>query len=73
MSDPKGEFLAAVAAGPVYELLGKEGLGTNHMPSADEPIMHSIGFHMHTGGHGATPYDWQQYVKFMKLHFNVSQ
>ena len=72
-SDPKGEFLAAVAAGPVYELLGKQGLGTDQMPSADEPIMHTIGFHMHTGGHGATPYDWQQYVKFMKLHFNVSQ
>ena len=31
-SDPKGEFLSAVAAGPVYTLLGKEALGTDQMP-----------------------------------------
>ena len=39
-SDPKGEFLAAVAAAPVYQLLGKTGLGygqtacprTTHFP-----------------------------------------
>ena len=33
-SDPKGEFLAAVAAGPVYRLFGKQGLDTNQMPPA---------------------------------------
>src|SRR6202043_2096070 len=33
-SDPKGEFLAAVAAGPVYKLLGKDGLDTDQMPPA---------------------------------------
>jgi len=71
-SDPKGEFLAAVAAGPVYKLLGKDGLDTGQMPAAGEPIMHTIGFHMHAGGHGATPYDWEQYLKFMKMHFDVS-
>jgi len=71
-SDPKGEFLAAVPAGPVYKLLGKDGLDTGQMPAAGEPIMHTIGFHMHAGGHGATPYDWEQYLKFMKMHFDVS-
>jgi hypothetical protein len=71
-SDPKGEFLAAVAAGAVCKLLGKQGLDTDQMPAAGEPIMHTIGFHMHAGGHGATPYDWEQYLKFMKMHFDVS-
>src|SRR5206468_954794 len=33
-SDPKGEFLAALAAGPVYKLLGKQGLETETMPQA---------------------------------------
>ena len=67
-SDPKGEFLAAVAAEPVYRLLGKQGLGTDQMPEAGQPIMHTIGYHMHAGGHGANPYDWEQYLKFLELH-----
>ena len=36
-SDPKGEFLAAVAAGPVYKLLGKQDLGTDVWPAAKVP------------------------------------
>ena len=67
-SDPKGEFLAAVAAGPVYKLLGKQGLETDTMPQASEPILHSIGYYMHAGGHGTIPSDWDQYFAFMKMH-----
>ena len=70
-SDPKGEFLAAVAAEPVYRLLGKKGLGTTQMPAAGQPIMHTIGYHMHDGGHGANPYDWEQYLKFLEMHFGA--
>jgi hypothetical protein len=68
-SDPKGEFLAAVAAEPVYRLLGKQGLGTDKMPAAGEAIMHDIGYLMHAGGHGTIPSDWEQYLKFMEMHF----
>jgi hypothetical protein len=67
-SDPKGEFLAAVAAEPVYRLLGKEGLGTDQMPPPNQPIIHTIGYHMHAGGHGANAYDWEQYLKFLDMH-----
>jgi (4-O-methyl)-D-glucuronate---lignin esterase len=67
-SDPKGEFLAAVAAGPVFKLLGKEGLGTEQMPSAGQPIFHTLGYVMHAGGHGALPSDWELYLKFMQMH-----
>jgi hypothetical protein len=67
-SDPKGEFLAAVAAGPVYKLLGKQGLDTDQMPAPGQPIMHTIGYHMHAGGHGSNAYDWEQYLKFMEMH-----
>jgi hypothetical protein len=67
-SDPKGEFLAAVAAEPVYRLLGKQGLGTDEMPPAGQPIMHTIGYHMHAGKHGTVPSDWDQYLKFMEMH-----
>ena len=44
-SDPKGEFLAAVAAGPVYRLFGKQGLDTDVMPPAGTPILHTIGYY----------------------------
>src|SRR6266446_2249545 len=68
-SDPKGEFLAAVAAEPVYRLLGKQGLGTDGLPPAGQPIMHTIGYHMHAGKHGTIPSDWDLFLKFMQMHF----
>jgi len=67
-SDPKGEFLAAVAAGPVYKLLGKDGLDTDIWPSAQQPIFHDIAYYMHDGGHGIVPSDWQIYIEFLKMH-----
>jgi len=67
-SDPKGEFLAEVAAGPVYRLLGRQGLDTEQMPAAGQPIMHTLGYYMHAGGHGAIPSDWDRFVEFMQLH-----
>jgi hypothetical protein len=69
-SDPKGEFLAAVAAGPVYKLLGKKGLETDQMPAAGTAIFHTIGYYMHAGGHGTIPSDWDQYLKFMQMHLH---
>ncbi len=68
-SDPKGEFLAAVAAEPVYKLYGKQGLGTDQMPAAGQPILHDIGYLMHAGGHGTVPADWNVFLQFMLQHF----
>jgi hypothetical protein len=67
-SDPKGEFLAAVAAEPVLKLLGKQGLGTDQMPAAGQPIFHTLGYVMHAGGHGTIPSDWELFLKFMQMH-----
>jgi len=67
-SDPKGEFLAAVAAGPVFRLLGKQGLETEQMPPAGQPILHTLGYAMHAGGHGTIPSDWELFLKFMQMH-----
>lgn len=67
-SDPKGEFLAEVAAGPVYKLLGKDGLDTDQWPPAGVPILHDLGYYMHDGGHGMVPSDWNIYLEFMKMH-----
>jgi hypothetical protein len=67
-SDPKGEFLAAVAAEPVYQLFGKQGLDTDRMPPAGSGIFHTIGYFEHSGGHGSLPSDWDEYLKFLRMH-----
>jgi hypothetical protein len=72
-SDPKGEFLAAVAAEPVYRLLGKQGLDTDVLPPAGTPILHTIGYLMHAGGHGIVPSDWDHYLDFMRMHLQPAQ
>jgi hypothetical protein len=69
-SDPKGEFLAAVAAEPVYRLLGKRGLGTEAWPMANTPVFHDVGYYMHDGGHGMVPGDWEVYVEFLTMHLH---
>jgi hypothetical protein len=68
-SDPKGEFLAAVAAAPVWELLGKKSLGTDVCPAAGTPILNDLGYYMHAGGHGAMPADYEIFLRFIKMHF----
>lgn len=67
-SDPKGEFLAAVAAEPVYKLFGKSGPGTLSMPKAGEALLSPLGYYMHAGGHGTIPSDWDVYLDFMKKY-----
>ena len=67
-SDPKGEFLAAVAAAPVFKLFGKQGLDTDQMPAPGAGIFHTIGYFEHIGPHGTIPSDWDQFLKFLRMH-----
>lgn len=68
-SDPKGEFVAAVAVGPVYELLGKKGLGTDVWTAAGTPVLSDLGYFMHSGSHGTLPSDYDIFIEFIKMHF----
>jgi hypothetical protein len=63
-ADPRGEFLAAVAAGPVWRLFGLEGLGTTEWPPVDTPVGKTIGYHVRSGKHDLLEYDWLRFADF---------
>jgi hypothetical protein len=72
-ADPKGEFLSCAAASPVYEFLGMKGLPTKSMPTVNQPVIGTIAYHMRTGKHDVTPYDWQHYMDFAVVQFKGRQ
>jgi hypothetical protein len=71
--DPRGSFLAARAADPVYRLFGKVGIGRDEMPSVETPVGDMIGYHTRQGTHGINDYDWDQFLLFADRHFGVSR
>ena len=69
-ADPRGEFLSCRYAGGVYRLLGLKGLGVRQMPGLDQPVQKgSIGYHVRSGDHNLTEYDWQRFMDFADMHF----
>jgi hypothetical protein len=61
-ADPKGEFLAAVAAEPAWRLFGLEGLGTTEWPAVDTPVGRTIGYHVRSGRHDLLEEDWRRFA-----------
>ncbi|WP_245967152.1 glucuronyl esterase domain-containing protein [Ulvibacterium marinum] len=65
-ADPKGEFLSAHYTFPVYGLFGKEGITSQRMPEVNQPIQNTVAYHIRTGIHDVTDYDWEQYLIWAK-------
>ena len=63
-ADPKGEFLSLWHASEVYSLYGYKGIPSPEMPEVNCPVMERTGYHIRTGIHDVTDYDWDCFIKF---------
>jgi hypothetical protein len=67
--DAKGMFVAAVAAGPVYTLLGKKDLATTDFPPMETALTDGdIAFRQHAAGHSTGP-NWPTFLQFASRYF----
>lgn len=70
-ADPKGMFLAEVAAGPVYRLLGAKDLGTTEFPSVGTGLVTGdLAFRQHDGGHTPQP-NWPYFLEFASRYLHA--
>jgi len=68
-ADPKSEFNSCAQGEPVYRLFGLPGVQTTEMPKPDRPLLDGhIGYHIRTGKHELTEYDWQCFMDFADIH-----
>ena len=67
-ADPEGEFMSAGLAGKIWQLYGKTPL-PEKQPPVNTPVGKTLRYHVKTGKHSITPYDWQQYYNFADYHF----
>lgn len=71
-ADTKGMFLAEVAAGPVYRLLGAKGLGTTVYPPAETTLIGGdLGFRQQPYGHTPQP-NWPYFLEFASHYFGTA-
>lgn len=62
--DAVGNFLGGAYASPVYELLGKKGMGTMTMPPEGTAVIDGdVAFRQHNGGHTTGP-NWPTFLQF---------
>jgi len=67
--DPRGMFMATVAASPVYRLLGKRGLDTSEFPPIETSLAAGeLAYRQHAGGHTSYP-NWPTFLDFAARYF----
>lgn len=69
--DAKGMFMAAAAAGPVYNLLGQKDMGTTQFPPTGKTLIDGdIAFRQHFNGHSSLP-NWSTFLTFAQRYLKA--
>jgi hypothetical protein len=68
-ADPRGEFLAAVAASPVWKLFGREGIGASDDPPVGKSVGDWVQYHVRAGKHDLLAEDWEHFTRFALRKF----
>lgn len=63
-ADPRGEFLALKRADPVYALVAGDTLAADRMPVVNVPVIGRMSYHIRSGRHNVTDFDWDMYLKW---------
>jgi hypothetical protein len=63
-ADPQSEFLGAESVTQVYSSLGSTGLPATAWPPVDQPVLGRVSYHVRSGVHSVTAFDWDQYLRF---------
>ena len=64
-ADPYGEYLSLYHGSRAYELYGLPSSEDDQIPEVDQPVRSgSLGYHIRSGKHDLTIYDWEQYLDF---------
>lgn len=69
-ADPFGEFLSAYYASEVYRYYGIEGLSKGEHPVLNQSIGEGVGYHVRSGKHDITAFDWLKYLDFADLNLH---
>ncbi|MCK5067916.1 MAG: heparinase II/III family protein [Bacteroidales bacterium] len=68
-ADQPGEFLSLYHGSQAYKLYGEEALSDKSMPELNQPVKAGrVGYHIRTGKHDVTCFDWEQYLDFADQH-----
>ncbi len=70
-ADPEGEYLSLYHSGSVYNLYGFENLRSDTMPEVNQSqTIDNMGYHIRSGKHDLTLFDWEKYMDFADVQFN---
>ena len=63
-ADPEGQLLGLIHAAPAFALFGAKDFPTLDALEIDSPFHGDIAYHVKSGKHSITPYDWKNFMDY---------